>query len=127
MTKKNICFIIGSRANYSSIKSVLSAVNKCNKFNLQIILCASALLERYGNVSKNITNDGFEITKKLYTIIEGETPLTMAKTTGLGLIELASVFDDIKCDIVFNSFYYRNTSSYSGFKGKRKRIFFSQL
>ena len=33
-------------------------------------------------------------------IIEGETPLTMAKSTGLGLLELPTIFDRLKPDVV---------------------------
>src|SRR3546814_10808707 len=33
-------------------------------------------------------------------LIEGETPTTMAKSTGLGLLELPTVFDQLRPDIV---------------------------
>lgn len=97
---KKILTFIGSRANYSSIKSVLSEIKKKSNLKLYIVAGASAVLDRYGSVVKLIEKDGFKINKKLYFLIEGETPLTMAKSTGLGLVEISSVLDEIKPDLV---------------------------
>jgi UDP-N-acetylglucosamine 2-epimerase len=33
-------------------------------------------------------------------VMEGENPASMAKTTGLGMLELATVFDNLKPDVV---------------------------
>ena len=42
--------------------------------------------------------DGFNIYKN-FSLLEGENPITMAKSTGLGLIELTTVMEEIKPDI----------------------------
>ena len=98
---RRICFVIGSRANYSSIKSVMSAVKIDKKLTFQLILSTSSVLQRYGNVSNVIEKDGFKVDEKVFNLIEGETPLTMAKSTGLCLIELSSIFSRLKPDLVF--------------------------
>src|SRR5437016_797070 len=90
---KKICVIIGSRANYSSIKSAMRAITKHPDLELQLVVGASAVLDRYGNVIDLVERDGFLPQARVHMLIEGETPTTMAKSTGLGLIELASVFD----------------------------------
>jgi len=100
MASKKICVVIGSRANYSSIKSALRAIDNHSKLQLQIVVVASAVLDRYGRVVSLIEKDGFIPAAKLHTLIEGETPETMAKSTGLGLIELPSVFQQLSPDIV---------------------------
>jgi UDP-hydrolysing UDP-N-acetyl-D-glucosamine 2-epimerase len=97
---RKICIVVGSRANYSSIKSVMSAIQKHSDLELQLVLGASALLDRYGLVSEQIKKDGFEPLAEVYMLIEGETPTTMAKSTGVGLMELSTVFDKLKPDIV---------------------------
>lgn len=97
---KKICVVVGSRANYSSIKSLIRAVKNHPKLKLQLIVCASALLERYGKVVDQIEKDGFLCDVKLNFIVEGETPLTMAKTTGLGLIDMTNALDLLKPDYV---------------------------
>ena len=97
---RNVCVVVGSRANYSSIKSVMRAVQVHAELNLQLVVGASALLGRYGQVEWLIKSDGFKIDERLYMLVEGETPGTMAKSTGLGLIELPSVFDRLAPDVV---------------------------
>ena len=87
---RKICTVIGSRANYSSIKSAMRAIQQHPDLQLQVIAAASALLDRYGQVVRLIEQDGFEINERLHILIEGETPATMAKSTGVGLIELVS-------------------------------------
>ena len=48
--KKKICIVVASRANYSSIKSVLKNIIDSDKLELQLILCASALNDKFGNM-----------------------------------------------------------------------------
>jgi UDP-hydrolysing UDP-N-acetyl-D-glucosamine 2-epimerase len=49
---------------------------------------------------KVIENDGFEIAAKVFNVLEGENLAAAAKTTGIGILELSSVFENIKPDIV---------------------------
>lgn len=97
---RKICVVVGSRANYSSIKSAMRAIDNHPGLTLQVVATSSALLDRYGQVVDLIEKDGFNIDDRVYMLMEGETPLTMAKSTGIGTIELASTFDRLKPDIV---------------------------
>lgn len=97
---KKICVVVGSRANYSSIKSGMRAIAKHPDLELALVVGASAVLDRYGSVVDLIERDGFSPQARIHMLIEGETPTTMAKSTGLGLIELSSVFDQMKPDVV---------------------------
>ncbi|HZL59483.1 MAG TPA: UDP-N-acetylglucosamine 2-epimerase [Stellaceae bacterium] len=97
---KKICTVIGSRANYSSIKSAMRAVQAHPELKPQLVCVASALLDRYGQVVNLIEKDGFAVDEKLHILVEGETPQTMVKSTGMGLIELSSAFDRLRPDVV---------------------------
>jgi UDP-hydrolysing UDP-N-acetyl-D-glucosamine 2-epimerase len=97
---KRVCVIIGSRANYSSIKSAMRAIRAHPELELQLVVGASALLDRYGAAVSLIEQDGFTVDVKLHMLVEGETPATMAKSTGMGLIELPTVFERLKPDFV---------------------------
>ena len=99
MTKK-ICIVLGSRANYASIKSFMSAVNASESFDLQLIACCSAVSERYGDVSKVIEEEGFTINKKYFSLIEDGDTISMVRTTGLGMLDLSGAFDELKPDFV---------------------------
>jgi UDP-hydrolysing UDP-N-acetyl-D-glucosamine 2-epimerase len=97
---RKVCIVVGSRANYSSIKSVMCAVRANPDLKLQLVVGASALLDRFGSVVDVIESDGFEPDAKITMIVEGETPGTMAKSTGLGLLELPTVFGMLRPDVV---------------------------
>ncbi len=97
---RKICIVVNSRANYGRIKTVMSAVQDHPDLELQLIIGASALLYRFGNVQELIRDDGFEPIATVHSIVEGETPTTMAKSTGMAIMELATQFENIKPDIV---------------------------
>ena len=100
MSKRKICVVVTARPSYSRIKTALRAIKGSPDLELQLVIAASALLDRYGNASKVIEEDGFAISARVFSVLEGENPTVMAKTTGLGLLELATVFENLKPDIV---------------------------
>jgi UDP-hydrolysing UDP-N-acetyl-D-glucosamine 2-epimerase len=100
VTRKRICVVVGSRANYSSIKSAMRAIQAHPALELQLIVGASAVLDRYGSVVNLIESDGFKPHARVTMLIEGETPATMAKSTGLGLLELPTLFEQLTPDVV---------------------------
>jgi UDP-hydrolysing UDP-N-acetyl-D-glucosamine 2-epimerase len=97
---RSVCVVVGSRANYSSIKSAMHAIRDHPDLELQLVVGASALLDRYGTVLDVIERDGFEPDERVFMLIEGETPSTMAKSTGLGLLELPTAFERLEPDVV---------------------------
>ncbi|MCK9631766.1 MAG: UDP-N-acetylglucosamine 2-epimerase [Methanoregula sp.] len=100
MKKRKICVVITARPSYSRIKTALQAIQNHPDLELQLIVAASALLDRYGTVSNYIEKDGFTITARVFNVIEGENLAVAAKTTGVGILELSTIFDNIKPDIV---------------------------
>lgn len=98
--RRKVCVVVNSRANYGRIKSVMRAVKNHPRLELQLIVGASALLARFGNVQESIAADGFRAMATVHSIVEGETPTTMAKSTGLAILELATQFENLKPDVV---------------------------
>ena len=99
-TKRKIAVVITARPSYSRVKTVLTAIQSHNELELQLIVAASALLDRYGSAVNYIEKDGFEISAKVFNVLEGENLTAAAKTTGIGILELSTVFDNLKPDIV---------------------------
>ncbi len=100
MRKRKICVVITARPSYSRIKTALTEIQKHPKLELQLVVAASALLDRYGTASRFIEKDGFKITTKVFSVLEGENVTVSAKTTGLGILELSTVFNNLQPDIV---------------------------
>jgi UDP-hydrolysing UDP-N-acetyl-D-glucosamine 2-epimerase len=98
--KRKVCVVITARPSYARIKTALEAIKAHPDLELQLVVAASALLDRYGNTVKVIEAEGFKIDRTVYMIVEGENLVTSAKSTGFGLAELATVFSDLKPDMV---------------------------
>lgn len=98
--KRKVCVVVTARPSYSRVKTALEAIARHPDLELQLVVAASALLERYGTAVDYIQRDGFQIAARVYMVLEGENLASMAKTTGLGLLELATVFDNLKPDLV---------------------------
>lgn len=99
MTRK-ICVVVASRANYGRVKAVMNAIKGHELLELQLIAGASTLLDRFGRAVDVMVADGFTPNERIFYIVEGETLTTQAKSTGLGIIELANSLDNLKPDIV---------------------------
>ena len=97
---RKVCVVITARPSYARIRSLLHAVREHKYLELQLVVAASALLDRYGSADKVIESEGFKIDRRVYMIVEGENPVTSAKSTGLGVTELATVFDNLQPDFV---------------------------
>ncbi len=100
MTRKKICVVITARPSYARIRTALAAIRDDDRLELQLVVAASALLDKYGATVDVIEKEGFKVDRRVYSILDGENLVTSAKSTGFGLAELATVFDDLKPDMV---------------------------
>ncbi|MGB3590697.1 MAG: UDP-N-acetylglucosamine 2-epimerase [Nonlabens sp.] len=97
---RKICAVVTARPSYSRIKTALAAIRDHQDLTLQLVVAGAALLDRYGNAVEFIERDGFTIDEKVFMVLEGENKTAMAKTTGLGVMELANVFYNLQPDAV---------------------------
>lgn len=97
---RKVCVVITARPSYARIKSALHAIRQHPDLELQIVVAASALLDRFGNTVRVIEDEGFQVDRRVYMVVDGENLITAAKSTGVGLVELSTAFDDLKPDVV---------------------------
>ena len=50
MNTRKICVVVTARPSYSRIRTALKAIGERSDLELQLVVAASALLDRYGNV-----------------------------------------------------------------------------
>lgn len=100
MNKRKLCAVITARPSYSRVKTALKAIKEHPLMELQIVLAGPALLNKYGNIEDVLHDDGFTVNEKIYTVLDGENLTSMAKTVGIGLVELSNVFYHLKPDMV---------------------------
>ena len=99
MKKKKICISLVDRANYGRLKPLMLEIKKSNFFDLSIICSGSMLINRFGKTVNVVEKDGFKVNFKLYYEIEGSKSVTMAKTTGIAVVEFSNALSLIKPDI----------------------------
>lgn len=88
---KRICVVVTARPSWAKLEPVCAALKARPDVELQLVACASALLERYGNVSQVIEAQGYAIAERVWSTYEGANLITSAKETGSLLSGLASV------------------------------------
>ncbi len=98
--KRKVCFVITSKIHYSRNRRVLEALRDHPHIELQIVVGGSAVLEKFGLVEPEMKEHGFSVDAHCYMILDGGAPVTMAKSAGVGLMELSSIFENLKPDIV---------------------------
>ena len=99
-TPRKVCCVITARPSYARVKTVLQAIKDHPGLELQLVLAGSSLVDRYGNIANTIQKDGFEISEKIFNVIEGDSQSAMSKTTGIAIMELSTTFVNLKPDIV---------------------------
>lgn len=98
--KRKICFVITSKIHYGRSTLILEALKRRADIELQIVVAASALSEMSGDVLADLKRDGFSVNDKIVMTIEGGNSVAMAKTTGVGIMEFTTAFDNLQPDIV---------------------------
>ncbi len=100
MKKRKICAVTANRADFSRIETMLREVKAHPDLELQLVVMGSHLLEVTGKTITEIQKKGYTIDRTIYMEVAGNIPTTMAKSVGLAIVELTSVFDQLKPDIV---------------------------
>jgi UDP-hydrolysing UDP-N-acetyl-D-glucosamine 2-epimerase len=97
---RKICVVITARASYARIKTAMEQLRDREDVELQVVLSASALLERYGRVTDLIRADGFDVDVEIYSVLEGAELSTSVKSVAVMMMEMATEFARLKPDAV---------------------------
>ncbi len=97
---RKICVVITARASYSRIKTALIELNNNSRVDLMIVLAGSSLLEKFGDIRGQLICDNLSISAEAYHVVDGGDLVSSAKTVGLGINELSSIFVQLKPDLV---------------------------
>ena len=100
MNKRKICVVTGTRAEYGLLRWLMDGINKSTKLDLQIVVTGMHFSPEFGLTYKEIENNGFKIDKKIEMLLSADTPSSISKSTGLGLIGFADTFYELNPDIV---------------------------
>ncbi|HFU3723408.1 TPA: UDP-N-acetylglucosamine 2-epimerase [Streptococcus suis] len=97
---KKICFVTGSRAEYGIMRSLLSMLEKDEDVQLDIVVTAMHLEEKYGYTIKDIEADNLHIVKKIPLYLENTSKHNISKSLATLTEGLVDLFEDISYDLV---------------------------
>lgn len=95
---KHIAILLANRANLARSQTVIEHLSRSNDCRITIFACSSFVLEKFGRPVDLIRHYPNTSLIEITSNVEGETLETQAKSTGLLLIELASILHREKPD-----------------------------
>jgi len=101
MVKKiNIAVVTSARSEYGLLYWLLRRLKNDKDCNLQLIATGAHLSHEFGHTVDEIRKDGFDIAASVDILLSGDSPVCMAKSTGLGISSFSDVFTDLRTDIL---------------------------
>ncbi len=98
--KRKIVFVITARASLPRIRTVISSCKKDKSLLVSIVVAASMISNKYGNVHDKLKNFGFDYDWLINSLHDDERISSQPKTTGNMICELATFFENSKPDAV---------------------------
>lgn len=92
--------ITGTRADYGLLSPLMRLIASAPDLDLRVVATCMHLSERYGMTVRLIEEDGFHVDARVEMLPENDTPLAVARATGMGTTRIAGVLDDLEPDLV---------------------------
>jgi UDP-hydrolysing UDP-N-acetyl-D-glucosamine 2-epimerase len=96
---KKILYITSNRSDYAKVKKLLKDINEDSDFELYVVATSAQIKGRFGSGVKELEDDGLNIYKKIDCMIEGDSRLSMLKSSALEMYELTNIIENLKPDI----------------------------
>src|SRR5579883_3488692 len=97
---RTIATLTGSRGEWGYIRPILKRIDQDRSLDYRIIATHMHLLPAFGSSVREIERDGFRIEDRLYMTFDGYNAATMAKSLGALLLELPTVLQKMRPDIL---------------------------
>lgn len=99
MSKKKICVVTGTRAEYGLLYWLMKEIEADDELVLQLIVTGMHLSPEFGLTYRKIEKE-FKIDKKIEMLLSSDTPIGISKSMGLAQISFAEALDDLMPDII---------------------------
>ena len=99
MTKRKICIVTGTRAEYGLLYWLMKGIKTDNNLKLQVIVTGSHLSQEFGMTYKEIEKE-FVIDKKIDLQISSDTSIGISKSMSIAQISFANAYQELCPDII---------------------------
>lgn len=98
--RRNICVVTGTRAEYGLLRPLLTVLARDVDICLQLVVTGAHLSPEFGKTEETIRADGFADFERLEMLLSSDTPIGMAKSTGIAVIGFSDLFSRLAPDVV---------------------------
>lgn len=95
-----VCVVSGSRAEYGLLRWVMAGIQDSACLKLQVLATGMHLSPEFGMTVDCIEKDGFKVDKKVEMLLSSDSPVGIAKSTGLATISIADALSDLSPDLL---------------------------
>jgi len=99
MSKRKICVVTGTRAEYGLLYWLMKEIEADKNLELQLIVTGMHLSPEFGLTYKEIEKD-FKIDKKIEMLLSSDTAIGVSKSMGLAQISFTEAYEELKPDIL---------------------------
>lgn len=100
MSKRKICIVTGSRADYGLLYWLMKDIQASPLFELQLVVTGMHLSPEFGLTVNHIEENGFTIAARVESLLSSDTAIGVTKAVGLGVIGFADVYERLRPDLV---------------------------
>lgn len=97
---KKIALITGTRADYGLLKPLIKMLLEDKSFDLSIIATGMHLSEKHGYTLNEILNDGYDVSYRVNSEINGDTAFDITLSMGATLTGVTKALEQISPEIV---------------------------
>lgn len=99
MTKRKICVVTGTRAEYGLLYWLLKEIETDSDLVLQLMVTGMHLSPEFGLTYKEVEKE-FKIDKKVEMLLSSDTAVGISKSMALAQISFAEAYEDLKPDLL---------------------------
>lgn len=92
--------VTGSRAEYGLLRWVIGGIANSPGLELDLAVTGMHLSPQFGSTVADIESDGFVVSRRIETLLYGDTPAGIARSIGTGVAEFGGSFAGSRPDLV---------------------------
>lgn len=100
MSRRKICVVTGSRADYGLLYWVMRGIADSGAFELQVAVTGMHLSPAFGDTWRQIEQDGFPVSARVESLLAGDTATSVTKSVGLGVVGFADALERLMPDLL---------------------------
>lgn len=97
---RHIAIVTEARSSFSYFRPIVRLIDEEPDLRYSLLVVSQHLLPTFGYSVEDIESEGIEITDRIYSILDGYTPATMAKSLGVLLLSLTDSFVRLRPDVL---------------------------